>query len=814
MEKFKVTGMSCAACSARVEKAVGRVEGVTSCEVNLLTGDIQVEGGSRADIVDAVIAAGYGIAEAREKTEKEKRSNGRDTERKSVILRLVFSVLLLIPLMYLSMGYTMWGFPLPEYFVKNPVSVALLQMMLAASVMVINQKFFISGGRAVINRAPNMDTLVALGSGASFLWSVYLIFVMIGSPAGEAGHYLHELYFESAAMILALITVGKLLEAIAKGKTTTALEELIKLTPETVRVIRGGEEIEIPASECAVGEEFLVRPGERIALDGVVISGESAVDESALTGESVPNEKSEGSLVYASSINTSGAIRCRATKVGEDTAMAKVIKIVSDAARSKAPIAKAADRVAAYFVPSVLIIAFLTTVIWFFVNNSLGYALERGISVLVISCPCALGLATPVAIMVGSGIGARRGILFKNAAALEALGKVKVAAIDKTGTLTTGKMQVGEIIPLDASEEELISTAYTLEAESEHPLAAAIVEYARGRGASELSKSDFCALVGSGVYAKLDGEDSYGASYKYISERFTLSDFAIREYERLADEGKTPLFFTRGSRVLGIIAIYDALDADSAAAIAELRAMGIKTVMLTGDNERTARRIGKEAGVDEIIAEVMPEDKAKVVEKLKSRGGVAMLGDGINDAPALATATVGVAIGDGTDIAIESADAVLIHSRISAFPDAIKLSRRTLAVIRTNLFWAFVYNVLGIPLAAGAFIGLFGWELTPMFGAMAMSLSSFSVVMNALSLNVQNIFKKISKENKKMSKVFKGSGMMCPHCEAHVKSALEAIDGVESAVASHKEGSVTVTLSKEVSDTVIKDAIVKAGYTV
>ncbi|MBO5879356.1 MAG: heavy metal translocating P-type ATPase [Clostridia bacterium] len=813
MEKFKVTGMSCAACSARVEKAVSRVEGVKICEVNLLTGDMQVTGGARDDIISAVIGAGYGIEEDAKK-EKGKSAANRNGERRATALRLIFSAALLIPLMYLSMGYTMWGFPLPDYFVKNPASVALLQLMLAAAVMVINKKFFISGARAVVKGAPNMDTLVALGSGASFVWSAYLVFIMISTPASEAGHYLHELYFESAAMILALITVGKLLESVAKGKTTTALEELMKLTPETVRVIRDGEEREISVSECAVGEEFFVRPGERIALDGVVISGESAVDESALTGESVPKEKTVGSPVYASSVNTSGAIKCKVTRVGEDTAMAKVIKIVSDAARSKAPIAKAADRVAAYFVPAVLIIAIITAIIWFFVNNSLGYALERGISVLVISCPCALGLATPVAIMVGSGIGAKRGILFKNAAALEALGRIKCVAIDKTGTLTTGKMTVGELVVLDGTEEELLSVAYTLEAESEHPLAAAVVEYARERGAREIDKTDFRALVGSGVFAKLGGEDSYGASYKYISTNFELSEYARTSYEKLADEGKTPLFFTRGARVVGIIAIYDALDAGSAPSVAELGAMGIKTVMLTGDNERTARRIGREAGVDEIIAEVLPQDKARVVEKLKAHGGVAMLGDGINDAPALATATVGVAIGDGTDIAIESADVVLIHSRISAFPDAVKLSRRTLSVIRANLFWAFVYNVLGIPLAAGAFIYLLNWELTPMFGAMAMSLSSFSVVMNALSLNVQNIFRKINKENKKMTKVFNVSGMMCPHCEAHVKSALESIEGVESALASHKDGTVTVTLSGEVSDSVIKAAITKAGYTV
>ncbi len=815
MKKYKVTGMSCAACSARVEKAVKGVMGVTLCEVNLLTGSMRVEGGDGDAITAAVVGAGYGISEADE-AEKTVEKKPASTENRSVVMRLVFSLLFLLPLMYVSMGYVMWDFPLPSYFEKNPVAVALLELTFAAAVMVINQKFFISGTKAALKGAPNMDTLVMLGSGASFIWSLYLIFVMIGEGAHSA-HYLHELYFESAAMILALITVGKLLESIAKGKTTDALRELMSLTPETVRVIRDGKEEIIQSKFGQVGDEFIVRPGERIALDGVVISGESAADQSALTGESVPVEKSEGSAVYASSVNTYGSLRCRATKVGEDTAMAKVIRAVEDAASSKAPIAKIADKVSAIFVPAVLIIALVTTLIWLFVNNSLGYALERGISVLVISCPCALGLATPVAIMVASGIGAKRGILFKNATALEQLGKAKVIALDKTGTLTSGRMQVGEIIPLDAQEEELISVAYSLERESEHPLARAIVEYARKEGAPLIEASGFCALVGSGVFAMLDGEEALGASYKYISEKYSLTERAETEYRRLADEGKTPLFFAKGKRVLGIIAVYDKIAEESRAAVSELDGMNIKTVMITGDNERTARAIGKEAGIDRIIAGVMPDEKASAVKSLSSEGVVAMVGDGINDAPALTAADVGVAIGSGTDIAMDSADVVLTHSGISSLTDAVKLSRRALRTIHLNLFWAFIYNVLGIPLAAGAFIALLGWELTPMFGALAMSLSSFSVVMNALSLNVQNIFKNTKtdkKEKKKMIKTFKVDGMMCPHCEAHVKSAVEAIEGVELCEASHKEKRVTVTLKADVADSVIREAVTKAGYTV
>ena len=811
IKKFKVTGMSCAACSARVERAVRSLSGVTLCEVNLLTGALRVSGAEAEQIKAAVVAAGYGIAD--EEAEKGAQKN---PENKRLILRLISSVILLLPITYMSMGYNMWGFPLPQFLEKSPIAIALTELLLSLAVIIINKRFFISGAKAVFRLSPNMDTLVSLGSGVSFLWSVYLTFRMIGSSEPHAA--LHELYFESAAMIVTLITLGKLLESIAKGKTTSAIRELMSLTPETVRVVRDGKEEVIEARLAALGDEFTVRPGERIALDGEVILGESAVDESALTGESIPAEKSVGSRVYASSINTHGSLVCRATAVGEDTAMARVIKAVEEAASSKAPIAKVADRVSAVFVPAVMIIALITAIIWFFVNNSLGYALERAIAVLVISCPCALGLATPVAIMVGSGIGARRGILFKNATALEELGRVKTVALDKTGTLTEGKMTVSEIVPLDASVSELLSVAYSIEAESEHPLAVAVVEYAKENGAYKVEISGFSALVGSGVKAFVNGETALGASYKYISERFTLSENAHKEYRRLASEGKTPLFFSLGERVLGIIALADRIGNESIEALESLAEMNINAVMITGDNEITARAVAGEAKIERVIAGVLPDGKAEKIKELSREGSVAMVGDGINDAPALAAATVGVAIGAGTDIAIDSADAVLRGRGLSLLVDAIRLSRRTLLTVKVGLFWAFIYNIIGIPLAAGAFIGLFGWELPPMFGALAMSLSSFSVVMNALSLNIQNIFgdnKKIKvKENEKMTKEFKVEGMMCPHCEAHVKSALEAIDGIELCEASHKEKKVALTLSKEVCDGVIKEAIAKQGYTV
>ena len=808
MQKFKVTGMSCAACSARVERAVRSVEGVSLCEVNLLTGDLRVEGGEAGEIVSAVTDAGYGIKE---------RSEARDeavvSENRQILKRLILSLVLLFPLMYLSMGYVMWGFPLPAFLVKNPVFVAIAELILSAIVLAVNKKFFISGILAVKNLAPNMDTLVSLGSGASFLWSLYLTVDMIGEGAGA--HALHGLYFESAAMIVTLITVGKLLESVAKGKTTSALRELMDLTPDKVRVIREGREIVIDSALALVGDEFIVRPGERIALDGVVISGDSAVDESALTGESTPSEKTAGSKVYASSVNTSGALRCRATEIGENTAMARVIRAVEDAASSKAPIARIADKVSAVFVPSVLIIALITTLIWLFVNNSFGYALERGVSVLVISCPCALGLATPVAIMVASGIGAKRGILFKNATALEMLGRGKTVALDKTGTITEGKMTVSDIVPIEASEEELLSIAYSLERESEHPLGRAISLYAEERRIPLLDCCRFKALVGSGVTAEIEGEEALGASYKYISGVMSLPSSAESEYERLAGSGKTPLFFKRGERLLGIIALLDAPRAEAGEAVRSLSEMNIKTVMITGDNEITAKAIGKDIGISEIVAGVLPDRKAAVIGELSRSGEVIMVGDGINDAPALTAASVGVAIGSGTDIAIDSADVVLSHGGIGALVDAIRLSRRAILTVKLGLFWAFIYNVIGIPLAAGAFIWLLGWELSPMFGALAMSLSSFSVVMNALSLNCQNIFgDKKKKEIREMTKEFKVTGMMCPHCEAHVKGALTAIDGVSDCVASHKENRVTLTLTKDVADSLIKEIITKEGYTV
>ena len=817
MKAYKVTGMSCAACSARVEKAVRSVDGVSRCEVNLLTGDMRVSGGDSEAIALAVTRAGYGIAEVGEEPPAP-RTEGA-SENRALILRLYFSLLFLLPLMYLSMGYAMWGFPLPDYFIENPIAVAALEMLLSAAVMVINQRFFISGARAALRGAPNMDTLVSLGSAASFAWSLYLFFAMIGEGK-DSFHYLHELYFESAAMIVALITVGKLLESIAKGKTTSALRSLMSLMPETVRVVRGGREEVIESRLASVGDEFIVRPGERIALDGEVIFGESAVDESALTGESLPCDKAVGARVYASTMNVSGALCCRATGVGKDTAMAKVIRAVEDAALSKAPIAKLADKVSLVFVPTVLIIAVITAIIWFFVNNSLGYALERGISVLVISCPCALGLATPVAIMVASGIGAKRGILFKNATALEQLGRVKSVALDKTGTLTSGKMRLVDLLPIEGDEAELLSLAYTLERESEHPLGRAIVEYAEEKGAQRLESSGFRALVGSGVYASVSGEDALGASYKYISSRVALSERAEAEYSRLASEGKTPIFFALGSRLVGIVAISDGLFEDSRDAVSELKEMDLRVLMLTGDNEKTAAAIAAKAGIDEIIAGVLPSEKAAAVAELSRSGFTAMVGDGINDAPALTAATVGIAIGSGTDIAMDSADVVLSRPGLSALTDAIRLSRRAMRTIKQNLFWAFCYNVIGIPLAAGVFIPLFGWRLTPMLGALAMSLSSFSVVMNALSLNLQGIFKRKTKilsenkETKAMTKEITVKGMMCPHCEAHVKAALEAIDGVDSCVASHKENKVTLTLSKSVDERVISEAIIKAGYSV
>ena len=831
MKKYKVTGMSCAACSARVDKAVRGVPGVADCTVSLLTSSMTVEGGDPGEIVAAVRAAGYGAEALDEKREKSDAENAADrmeaaqrAEERSMMIRLTASLVLLIPLMYISMGHVMWGAPVPRFLADSPIALAICELVLSALTMAVNHKFFINGAKGVLHGAPNMDTLVSLGSGASFIWSCIVVFRMWG--AADAAHYLHELYFESAAMILALITVGKLLESRAKGKTAGAIKALIRLTPKTATVIRDGVETIIPSHGVVPGDIFIVKPGESIPVDGIVVDGKSTVDESALTGESMPCEKEAGASVYAATVNGSGALRCEATKVGEDTVMSGIVRLVSDAAASKAPIAKLADRVSGIFVPIVLVIAAVTAVIWYFIDAEIGHALERGISVLVISCPCALGLATPVAIMAGSGIGARHGVLFKNATALEVLGSVKTVALDKTGTLTRGEPKVTDVVAFDVDEGELLSLALSVEKNSEHPLARAVVEYAGEHGAALREAVDFEALFGVGVRAVIDGREAMGVSYSFAKEKFSLPGGAEEEFVRLSDAGKTPLFFILDGKLVGIIAVRDILKDDSREAVAELKALGLHTVMLTGDNERCAMAIGKEVGVDEVVAEVLPSEKEEKIRTLSERGRVCMVGDGINDAPALTRADVGIAIGRGTDIAIESADLVLTHSTLSELVGAVRLSRATLAVIRENLFWAFIYNIIGIPLAAGAFIPLLGWELTPMFGALAMSLSSFTVVMNALRLNVKHIFKdnnekskkteeinnNLPKENKNMEKIIKVEGMMCPHCEAHATAAVKAIDGVADAVASHKEGTVRLTLTKEVSDEALAAAIAGAGY--
>ena len=831
--------MSCAACSARVERAVSGVEGVRSCAVNLLTNSMTVDGGDEAAIIAAVVNAGYGASPkgAKPVADDDELDRTAREERNRMILRLAWSLAFVLPLMYISMGHVMWGWPLPAALSGYPLLIAIVEFLLTTAVLVINQKFFVNGFKGAIKGAPNMDTLVALGSGASYVWSVYLIYVMTISVTNgnyiEYRHYLHGMYFESAAMILTLITVGKLLETVAKGKTTSAIKSLMKLTPKTATVIRDGKEVVILSKEVTRGDTFIVKPGEAVPVDGIVLEGSSSIDESALTGESMPAEKTVGSQVFAATTNTSGYLKCEATKVGEDTTMAGVIKLVSDAAASKAPIAKVADRVAGIFVPAVLLIAFITTVIWIFVNNSLGYALARGISVLVISCPCALGLATPVAIMAGSGVGARNGALFKSATALEVLGKCNTVVLDKTGTLTNGKPEVTDVVAISASADELLRLAYSVEKRSEHPLAGAIVRCAEVEGVSAFEVKDFAAIVGSGVecFDAESGERLLGVSYCYASEILEMPTKVTEAYEALAAEGKTPLVFIRGNTVAGVIAVADTLKADAISAVAELRTLGMRTVMLTGDNEVTARAIADRLGGIEFIAGVLPDGKEEVVRNLMNDGRVAMVGDGINDAPALVRADVGIAIGNGTDIAIDSADVVLMRPTLMQLPGAVRLSRATLRIIQQNLFWAFIYNTVGIPLAAGAFIHLFGWELTPMFGAAAMSLSSFCVVTNALRLNLKRIFKNSAnecanvekcdktnnytiKEQEKMEKIIKVEGMMCPHCEAHVKSALEAIEGVESAVASFKESKVTVTLCAPVEDKVLADTITAQGYKV
>ena len=835
MEQYTVTGMSCAACSARVEKAVSKVPGVTACSVSLLTNSMGVEGtASQADIIKAVVDAGYGASVKGEETAAASVSYQAEEEaladHETPVLkkRLLASLGFLMVLMYFSMGHMMWGWPVPAFFENNHVAMGLLQLLLAAIVMVINQKFFINGFRGLLHKAPNMDTLVALGSGASFVWSTYALFAL--SDAQLRGDmdgvmtYMHEFYFESAAMILTLITVGKMLEARSKGKTTDALKGLMKLAPKTAVVLRDGKETTVPIAQVRKGDVFVVRPGENIPVDGVVLEGSSAVNESALTGESIPVDKETGDLGSAATVNQSGFLRCEATRVGEDTTLSQIIKMVSDAAATKAPIAKIADRVSGVFVPAVITIAVLTTFGWLLLGETLGFALARGISVLVISCPCALGLATPVAIMVGNGMGAKNGILFKTAVSLEETGRVEIVALDKTGTITKGEPVVTDLLPAEgATEMELLSMAGSLEKKSEHPLAKAVLKKAEEEPVTISEVSEFTALPGNGLSGRLNGEELLGGNLTFISSRVTVSETIKKEAQTLAGEGKTPLFFAKGGRLAGIIAVADTIKEDSPKAVKELQNMGIHVVMLTGDNERTAKAVGAQAGVDEVIAGVLPDGKESVIRSLKSKGKVAMVGDGINDAPALTRADIGIAIGAGTDVAIDAADVVLMKSRLSDVPAAIRLSRATLRNIHENLFWAFFYNVIGIPLAMGVWIPLFGWQLNPMFGAAAMSLSSFCVVSNALRLNFFDMYRsdrdkkikeKKKKETKTMEKTLKVEGMMCEHCEARVKKALEAVPGVESAVASHKDGTAVVTLSQDVPYETLKKAVEDQDYKV
>ena len=841
MEQYIVTGMSCAACSARVEKAVSKVPGVTSCSVSLLTNSMGVEGtASEQEIIKAVTDAGYGASkkgEGAEKTQSQAVSDGEDMlkDRETPVLkrRLIASVGFLIVLMYFSMGHMMWGWPVPGFMKDNHVMMGLLQMLLAIVVMVINQKFFISGFKGLIHRAPNMDTLVALGSGASFAYSTYALFAMTDAQMrGDMDavmSYMHDFYFESAAMILALITVGKMLEARSKGKTTDALKGLMKLAPKTAVVVRDGKEVQVSIEQVQKDDIFVVKPGENIPVDGEVIEGNSAVNESALTGESIPVDKAAGDKVSAATVNQSGYLKCRATRVGEDTTLSQIIQMVSDAAATKAPIAKIADRVSGVFVPTVITIAVITTIVWLITGQSIGFALSRGIAVLVISCPCALGLATPVAIMVGNGMGARNGIMFKTAVSLEETGKMQIVALDKTGTITSGEPKVTDIIPAaGVTEDTLLKCAYALENKSEHPLARAILEKAKEENAGIEEVTGFQALPGNGLTAILDGHTLYGGNHTFISSKVSVDGDIQKEAEKLAEAGKTPLFFGNEERLLGVIAVADVIKEDSPQAIRELQNMGIHVVMLTGDNERTAKAIGQQAGVDEVIAGVLPEGKEQVIRKLKEKGKVAMVGDGINDAPALTRADMGIAIGAGTDVAIDAADVVLMKSRLSDVPAAIRMSRATLRNIHENLFWAFFYNIIGIPLAAGVWYPLFGWKLNPMFGAAAMSLSSFCVVSNALRLNLFKMYdaskdkklkakkekKRSKKEDKTMKKVMHIEGMMCGHCEAAVKKALEALPQVDEAVVSHEAGTAELTLNAEIADDVLKKTVEDKDYTV
>lgn len=838
MEQYTVTGMSCAACTARVEKAVSGVKGVTSCSVSLLTNSMGVEGTADAEeIIAAVRNAGYDAALKKGNTERKTRPYSdtdalKDRETPVLKKRLIASLGFLIVLMYVSMGHMMWGWPLPPFFDNNHVAMGLLQLLLTVVIMVINQKFFISGFKSLRHRAPNMDALVALGASAAFGYSTFALFAMtdaqVKGNADAVMSYMHEFYFESAAMILALITLGKMLEARSKGKTTDALKGLMKLAPKTATLDRDGTEITVPIEQVAKGDVFVVRPGENIPVDGTVLEGNSAVDESTLTGESIPVDKTVGSAVSAGTLNQSGFIRCEATRVGEDTTLSQIIQMVSDAAATKAPIAKVADKVSGVFVPAVIAIAVITVTAWLIAGQTVGFALARGISVLVISCPCALGLATPVAIMVGNGMGAKNGILFKTAVSLEKTGKTQIVALDKTGTITQGEPKVTDMIPTGGrSEKELLSVAYALEKKSEHPLARAITQRAEQEGLAAGEAEQFKALPGNGLTASLDGSVLLGGSYKFISEQISVPDEIKGKSERLSEEGKTPLFFSCNGELYGIIAVADTIKEDSPQAIKEMRNMGIRVVMLTGDNERTAKAIGAKAGVDEVIAGVLPDGKESVIRELKKKGNVIMVGDGVNDAPALTSADIGIAIGAGADVAIDAADVVLMKSRLSDVPAAIRLSRATLRNIHENLFWAFIYNIIGIPLAAGVFICVFGWQLNPMFAAAAMSLSSFSVVTNALRLNffrmhdpgrdhkIKNKLKTTTeKETKTMEKTLKIEGMMCGHCEMHVKKALEALDGVKKTEVSHKTGTAVVTLAKEISDDVLKKAVADQGYQV
>lgn len=831
MTQYNVTGMSCAACSARVEKAVSSVDGVSSCSVNLLTNSMGVEGTATSkEIIDAVEKAGYG-ASLKTKNKKVKSNSDdelKDTQTPKLVKRLVTSLVFLAPLMYISMGHMMWGWKLPGFMENNYIAMGLAQMLFAIIIMVINQNFFISGFKGLIHKSPNMDTLVALGSGASFVYSTYALFAMtVAQTKGDMSavmSYMDDFYFESAAMILALITVGKTLEAYSKGRTTDALKGLMSLSPKTANVIRDGKEITVDIDDVAVGDVFVVRPGESIPVDGIVIDGESAVDESVLTGESLPVDKAVDDKVTSATINKSGFLKCKATRVGEDTTLAQIINLVSDASATKAPIAKLADRVSGVFVPTVIAIAIITFIVWLIVPKPFGYALSRAISVLVISCPCALGLATPVAIMVGNGKGAKNGILFKTAVSLEEAGKTQIVVLDKTGTITEGKPKVTDVIPVGISENDLLQISYSLEIKSEHPLAKAIVEKAEEMQISSLDVTDFESKTGNGLCGVLENSKIYAGSSKYISTVCDISSVKS-DIERLSNDGKTPLLFAKGEKLIGVIAVADTIKQDSPEAIKQLKNMGIKVVMLTGDNKRTADAIGKQTGVDMVISDVLPDGKEAVVKKLQSFGKVAMVGDGVNDAPALTRADVGIAIGAGADVAVDSADVVLMNSKLSDVCSAIRLSRHTLTNIKENLFWAFIYNIIGIPLAAGVWIPITGWTLNPMFGAAAMSLSSFCVVMNALRLNFVNVTspkndRKIKEviidytEEFKMTKTIKIDGMMCPHCEATVKKALEAIDGVTSATASHTEKQATVELSKDVDTATLEQAVVDAGYTI